>query len=71
MQSRVSKSKKKKKKKKRAAKGNVNRDSIDAMLYPKNDSMEPTVGEDDNDGDSVAQKQKGMYRTHGMGGFGI
>ena len=72
MQSRVSKSKKKKKKKKRARKGNDDdRDSIGAMLYHKNDSMEPTIGEDDNDGEYFAPKQKGMYRTHGMGGFGI
>ena len=72
MQSRVSKSKKKKKKKKRARKGkNDDRDSIGAMLYHKNDSMEPTVSEDDKDGEYVTPKQKGMYRTHGMGGFGI
>jgi hypothetical protein len=71
VQSRVSKSKKKKKKKKRARKGNNDHDSIGAMLYHKNDSMEPTVGEDDNDGEYIAPKQNGMYRTQGMGGFGI
>lgn len=72
VQSRVSKSKKKKKKKKRARKADNDHDSIGAMLYHKNDSLEPTVGDDDdNDGEYLEPKQKGMYRTHGMGGFGV